>query len=105
MPKILIYLFLHVTCCVLLVSHPASAAEEKEAALARDERGVVIDKDVRLDIPSDRKVIQVASNVVRPENRDDYVDKRIDNVEARLELISGRLRLLEKRMEELEKLK
>ena len=80
-----------------------AAYDEKDANLPRDEQGYVIHKDLHLAVPEDEKVTQVASNVIRVQDLDQYVKQRVDGLEKLIEQLSMEVSVLEKGEEELEK--
>ena len=75
-----------------------SLAEEEEVQLQRDEKGAVVQQDLHLDIPEDQKIIRVASNVIRPQDHDKYVDEKISRLAKLLEDYERRLAELEKKV-------
>lgn len=76
------------------------AADQEEVKVERDEKGVIIHKDQRLVIPEDRKVIQVASNVIRAEEEDQYVKRKIDELETKVAELENRLTLVEEKVKQ-----
>ncbi|MBI3317443.1 MAG: hypothetical protein HYZ85_05535 [Candidatus Omnitrophica bacterium] len=78
-----------------------NADEEQEANLPRDENGVVVSDIQHLDIPPDRKVLQVGSNVIRPENDDQFISRRFSGFENRVQKLEIRLTEAENEIKEL----
>ena len=87
-------LFLVIGAPILL-----AADEGEEAKVVRDEKGIVISDIQHRNLPSDRKVMQVANNVIRAESADAYTARRIDQLEAALQQISSHVAEAQKEIE------
>lgn len=88
---------------LFFVCGAALAAEEKEVDLQRNENGAaIIQKDVYMDIPKDRKILKVASNVIKAEDVSKFTDRRVTELEQRMGIMDSRISDLEKRLTELE---
>ena len=93
-------------CCafllvLILCFLPRVHAEEKDANLPRDEKGAIIQKDVRVDVPEDRKILQVAPNVVRVQEVDRYLYEKVDKLQNQVETLEQQIHGLEEALRNL----
>ena len=92
---------LRITILVLAFIPPAAFADDQEAKVQRDEKGVIIHEGHHLIIPEDQKMVQVSPNVIRAEDDDIYVKRKLDAFEARVEQLEARLAGVEEELSEM----
>ena len=98
--KILIFFLAGIFAAApLRAEYPA----KKEVKMPRDENGVMIHQDQRLDVPGDRKVLQVANNVIQPEDMEGYITRRLEGMEKKIGVLEDTVKTLEGRVADLEK--
>ncbi|MDA9101292.1 hypothetical protein N9K06_01305 [Omnitrophica bacterium] len=88
---------------LLLPTWAAVHAESgEEVELERGSQGAVIGKDIFMDIPKDKKVYKVGSNVLKVEDSGKYVARRVDALEENVHALESRIGQMEIRFAELE---
>ena len=93
---------------LLLIPLRVQAVEEegkKEIVVPRGKEGVVVTNGLRLDIPPDQKLFQVADNQIRVEDKNEYLLRKFGSLDQKVEKLEERLDGIEKRLKELEKAK
>ena len=84
--RIIFVSFLLFSPCVLSAAVEGTYSE-KDIEMERDQAGVVLNanKDVHRDIPDDRKMKSIVSNVVKAEERDEYIRRSLVEIRTEME--------------------